>query len=297
MNSEEILKLEVRLLCEGIRSVYGYDFSDYSEASFLRRCKLWLSNSGFSSFSEAQSRVLRDPVTFESLLHGITVNVTEMFRDPDFFMVLRQKIIPYLQTYPFIKIWLAGCSTGEEAYSMAILLHEAGMQGRYRIYATDINERVLQQAKDGIFPIWQMQSYSQSYQAAGGTACFSDYYTEAYGHTIFMPELKKDLIFSQHNLLIDAEPGEMNLILCRNVLIYFKPEMKDRCIALFNRALVSGGFLCLGSQESLSTRELFSLYEKFAPHRSIYRKKYANASTSELPCTRHYRSARRGVGA
>jgi chemotaxis protein methyltransferase CheR len=274
MDQDAIEDLEINLLLQGLKGVYGHDFFNYSPASLKRRLQKWLAESEFESFSQAQSRILREPAIFESLLQGITVNVTEMYRDPTFFAAIREEVIPFLKTYPFVKIWLAGCATGEEVYSMAILLHEAGMQGHYTMYATDINEHVLQQAKEGVFPLRLMRNYTQNYQQSGGTASFVDYYTAAYDRAIFMAALKRDIVFSQHNLASDGPPGEMHLILCRNVMIYFKPVLKERCIALFDSCLLPGGFLCLGAKETLEGKRPPHRYENIANRLSIFRKTY-----------------------
>ncbi len=273
--SDSIEALEMRLLLEGIHHVYGYDFRDYSEASIRRRLCHWLAESPFETFSEAQVKLLRERSIFESLLAGITVNVTEMFRDPHFFKAVREHVVPFLRTYPFVKIWHAGCASGEEAYSMAILLHEEGLAGRFRMYATDINENVLQQAAEGVLSIAEMQRYTRNYQRAGGKASFADYYTARYEHAILAPELKRDIIFTPHNLAVDAEFGEMNMVLCRNVMIYFKTALKERCLRLFDNSLLPGGFLCLGMKESLERRKQGERYEELLPATRIYRKRYA----------------------
>lgn len=266
--------LEIRLLLEGVHARYGYDFRDYAESSIRRRLAHWLAESEFATFSEAQSRLLRDPDLFDSLVRGITVNVTEMFRDPAFFRALREEVVPFLKTYPFVKVWVAGCASGEEAYSMAILLDEEGLAGRYRIYATDINEKMLQRARDGIIPLAEMKPFTRNYQQAGGTASFADYYTARYDHALLSPELKKNIVFAPHNLAGDAEFGEMNLVLCRNVMIYFKPALKERCLGLFDASLVPGGFLCLGLKESLERKNRGEGYEELARPLRIYRKRY-----------------------
>lgn len=266
--------LEIRLLLEGIHQIYGYDFRDYAAASIKRRLKHWLAESEFATFSQAQSRLLRDREVFDSLLRGITVNVTEMFRDPLFFKAVREQVVPFLRTYPFVKIWLAGCSTGEEAYSMAILLNEEGLAGRFRMYATDINETVLQQAAEGVLSISEMQRFTRNYQASGGKASFSDYYTARYERAILFAELRKDIVFAPHNLAVDAEFGEMNMVLCRNVMIYFKTALKERCLRLFDSSLLPGGFLCLGLKESLERRVQGERYEELQPAMRIYRKRY-----------------------
>lgn len=273
----DIADVEIGLLLEGVHQVYGYDFRDYAEASIKRRLSLWLNESGFATFSEAQGRLLRDPVLFDSLLQGITVNVTEMFRDPAFFKTIREQVIPFLKTYPFVKIWHAGCATGEEAYSMAILLNEEGMAGRYRMYATDIDEAVLDKAAAGIVPMDEMKKYTRNYQKSGGKASFADYYTARYDRALLDTSLKKDIVFAPHNLAVDAEFGEMNMVLCRNVMIYFKPQLKERCLRLFDNSLLPGGFLCLGLKESLDRKKIADRYEELVPQMRIYRKRYGQA--------------------
>lgn len=275
MTSDELSDLEIKLLMEGIYHVYGYDFREYSEASLRRRLTQWLSGSGFATFSLAQSELLRDRALFDSLLRGITVNVSEMFRDPAFFKAVREHVVPYLKTYPFVKIWHAGCATGEEAYSMAILLLEEGFKGRFRIYATDINEEVIRKAQEGIYPLKDMQRFTRNYQQAGGTGSFSDYYTARYDHAILSPSLRDNIVFAAHNLAVDADFGEMNMILCRNVMIYFKQPLKDRVLTLLDSSLVPGGYLCLGTKESLYHRQISDRYEAITGRMQIYRKRYA----------------------
>ncbi len=274
MDAGELEDVEIRLLLEGLQRVYGYDFRDYAEASIKRRLSHWLAESAFATFSQAQSDLLRDPQLFASLLQGITVNVTEMFRDPAFFKAIREQLVPFLKTYPFVKIWHAGCATGEEAYSMAIVLNEEGMTGRYRMYATDIDEAVLQRAQEGVLPMAEMQSYTRNYQKSGGRASFADYYTARYDRAILSAELKAGIVFAPHNLTSDAEFGEMNVVLCRNVMIYFKPALKERCLRLFDASLLPGGFLCLGLKETLDGRETRGAYQELAPGLRIYRKRY-----------------------
>lgn len=275
MSPPEVEDLEIRLLLEGIQAVYGYDFRDYAAASLKRRLTHWLAESEFATFSLAQSRLLRDRRVFESLLEGVTVNVTEMFRDPAFFRALRTQVVPFLKTYPFVKIWLAGCATGEEAYSMAILLNEEGLAGRYRMYATDINEAVLERAQEGVIPIAEMQRFTRNYQKSGGSASFADYYTARYDRAMLSAAVKKDIVFAPHNLAVDAEFGEMHMVLCRNVMIYFKPALKERCLRLFDGSLPPGGFLCLGLKETLENRNIGDAYEELVPAMRIYRKRYA----------------------
>lgn len=274
MTEDKLLDLEIKLLMEGIFQVYGYDFRDYAEASLKRRLTQWLTLSRFRTLSYAQAELLRDPATFLTLLKGITVNVSEMFRDPAFFKAIREYVVPYLKTYPFVKIWHAGCSSGEEAYSMAILLLEEGLEGRFRIYATDINQDIISRAQQGIYPLQEMQRFTRNYQQAGGTGSFSDYYTARYDHSILSPKLKQNMVFAAHNLAVDADFGEMNLILCRNVMIYFNQPLKERVLELFDTSLVTGGFLCLGTKESLDNRHIISRYEAITGRMQIYRKRY-----------------------
>lgn len=277
MSDDEIRDVEIRLLLEGIHHVYGYDFRDYAEASIKRRLSHWLAESPYANFSEAQAHLLRERPLFEALLAGITVNVTEMFRDPLFFKAVREQVVPFLKTYPFVKIWHAGCATGEEAYSMAILLHEEGLAGRYRMYATDINESVLQRAAEGVLSIGDMQRFTRNYQKSGGTRSFADYYTARYDRAILAAELRKDIVFAPHNLAVDAEFGEMHVVLCRNVMIYFKAALKERCLRLFDNSLLPGGFLCLGMKENLERRMPGERYAEIAPGTRIYRKHYDRA--------------------
>lgn len=274
MKSDTVEDLEIRLLLEGIHHVYGYDFREYAKSSIKRRLTHWLAESEFDTFSEAQSQLLRDRSLFENLLRGVTVNVTEMFRDPAFFKVVREQVVPFLKTYPFVKIWHAGCATGEEAYSMAILLNEEGMEGRYRMYATDINEAVLHTAEEGVVPLAELQRFTRHYQQSGGTASFANYYTARYDRAVLSASLKKDIVFSSHNLATDAAFGDMNMVLCRNVMIYFKHSLKERCLQLFDDSLLAGGFLCLGLKETLERKSLSATYEELAPHTRIYRKSY-----------------------
>jgi chemotaxis protein methyltransferase CheR len=275
MNSSVLIDLEIKLLLEGVFQVYGYDFRDYSEASLRRRLINWLSGSGFATLSQAQSQLLRDRAVFETMLRGITVTVSEMFRDATFFKAIREQVVPYLKTYPFVKIWHAGCATGEEAYSMAILLLEEGLQGRFRIYATDINEEVIRTAQEGIYPLKDLQNFTRNYQRSGGSGSFSDYYIARYDHAMLSPSLRDNIVFAAHNLAVDAVFGEMNLILCRNVMIYFKPVLKERVLGLFDSSLTPGGFLCVGNKESLDKRQISGCYEEISPRTQIYRKRYA----------------------
>ena len=274
MPTPEIQQIEMRLLLEGIFQAYGYDFRDYAEASLYRRLHKWLAEVKLPTFSEAQGRLLRDAALCGSLVQGLTVHVTEMFRDPATFKALRDQAVPHLQTYPFLKVWVAGCATGEEAYSMAILLEEEGFHDRYRIYATDVAPEALEVAKAGIYPLRELQRFTQSYQKAGGRAAFSDYYSARYDRAMLEPRLRERTVFAAHNLILDGCFGEMHLILCRNVLIYFKPVLKARVLSLLNESLAQGGFLCLGLKESLEATGLKLAYEEIATRSRLYRKPY-----------------------
>ncbi|WP_243372388.1 protein-glutamate O-methyltransferase CheR [Geotalea sp. SG265] len=274
MENDERFAIESDLLLEAIYRMYGYDFREYAEASIRRRLTVWLAGSGFASLSEAQGKLLRDRALFDQFVRGITVNVSEMFRDPLFFRALREQVAPRLKTYSFVKIWHAGCATGQEVYSMAILLQEEGLGGRYRIYATDINEDVLDQAREGIYPLQDMRRFTENYQKSGGRRDFADYYTARYDHAMLMPALKNDIVFAAHNLAVDADFGEMNMVFCRNVLIYFKASLKERVLRLFDRALLPGGFLCLGTKETLENRQIAGSYDELERGTRIYVKRY-----------------------
>jgi chemotaxis protein methyltransferase CheR len=275
MPTPGVQHVEMRLLLEGVLRIYGHDFRDYAEASLHRRLHKWLAESRFATFSEAQGAVLRDPAVFHGLLQGLTVHVTEMFRDPAAFRVLREQVVPHLRTYPFLKVWVAGCATGEEAYSMAILLDEEGFKDRYRIYATDVDPGALEQAKAGIYPLKELQRFTQNYQKAGGRTAFSDYYSARFDRAMLEPHLRDRMVFATHNLVGDAPFGEMHLVLCRNVLIYFKPVLKMRVLALLDASILPGGFLGLGLKEGLETTEWQRSYAEVAAHARLYRKRYA----------------------
>lgn len=256
----ELETIEIQLLLEGLYRYYGFDFRDYALASLKRRIWNAIHAERLSSVSGLQEKVLHDPVCLERFLLGLSVHVTAMFRNPSFYLTFRQKVVPMLRTYPFIRIWHAGCSTGEEVYSMAILMQEEGLYHRCRIYATDMNEMVLKKAKAGIFPLDLMQEYTQNYLQAGGKKSFSEYYTAAYDNAIFRSNLKENIVFSQHNLATDGSFNEFNVIFCRNVLIYFNQSLQERVHKLLYASLSPFGILGLGRQESL----------KFTPHEHDY---------------------------
>lgn len=267
-------EIEIYLLLEAINMKYGYDFRSYSDAHLKRRILYRMALSGFVSITEMQHKVLMDREFFSVLLADFSINVTEMFRDPSFFKAFRNEIIPILKTYPFIRIWHAGCSTGEEIYSMAILLKEEGLYERTQIYATDFNNTVLQKAKEGIYDIRNIKKYTQGYQKSGGKGSFSDYYTAAYDRVMFDTSLKKRIVFAEHNLVSDGIFGEMHVVICRNVLIYFNKNLQSSVIKLFSDSLSSGCFLCLGSKESIKFSTSAEDFQEFVGGEKIYRKKY-----------------------
>jgi len=242
---------ELRQMLEAVRSVYGYDFTDYAEVSVKRRVTSFMTNRHIDSIDFLQRSLLGDDKLFEEFIREISVTVTEMFRDPNFYRSLREKVVKRLKTYPFIKIWLAGCATGEEIYSLSILLKEEGILNRSVIYATDINQRSLQIAREGIYPIEYMKNYTTNYQQSGGKANFSDYYVAKYGSALFDQSLRENVVFSSHNLATDKSFNEFHMIICRNVLIYFNQQLQSRVIGLFHDSLISFGFLGLGNKESL----------------------------------------------
>lgn len=270
MDDLDTQNIELQLLLQAIYLKYGYDFRNYAKASIKRRVQHQLVKEGLPSISAMQHRLLYDVSFFERLLLDLSINVTEMFRDPSFYMALRNKVIPALKNFPFLKIWHAGCSSGEEVYSMAILLKEEGLYDRTQIYATDMNEVVLKQAKDGIFDISKLKQYTANYQKAGGRESFSDYYTAHYDHVVMEKSLKENILFSDHNLATDGVFGEMNLIMCRNVLIYFNRELQHRALGLFFDSLCFDGFLCLGSKESIRFSEYSDAFEDVVREEKIY---------------------------
>lgn len=272
MNKEEIESIEIRLLLEAIYLRFGYDFRDYSEASMRRRLTKAVKDFGCTSFAEMQNRLLHDEQFFEGFLPSLTVTTSEMFRDPAFYKVLRESVFPVLKTYPSIRIWHAGCSTGEEVYSMAIALTEAGLYDRTTIYATDINKVAMKQAKSGVYDASRIKEFTQNYQKAGGGLPFSDYYTAGYGSVKFDSSLGRNLVFAEHNLATDEIFSDFHLIVCRNVLIYFDRPLQNRVLNLFANSLCHRGFLCLGSKESLRFVSAGEFYDDFNEKHRIFRR-------------------------
>src|SRR6476620_10687122 len=264
--------VELSLLLEGVFRHYGFDFRQYAPASLRRRVWRRVHAEGLQTISALQEKVLHDPACMERLLLDLSINTTAMFRDPSFYLSFRQQVVPLLRTYPFVRVWHAGCSTGEEVYSMAILLQEEGLYDRCRIYATDINEQVLQRAKDGIFPLATMQENTTNYIAAGGKGTFSEYYTARYDNAIFRPSLRENVVFAQHNLVTDASFNHFNVIVCRNVFIYFNNALQDRVHKLFLQSMEMFGILGLGKKETVRYSAVTDSYEEVDAEEKIYRR-------------------------
>lgn len=264
--------IETALFIEAMKMKYGYNFSDYSRAHIKRRIKNRLGKSDCKNIMELTYRVIKDESFFREVLLDFSVNVTEMFRNPVFFKYLRENIIPVLESYPLIKIWHAGCSSGEEVYSMAIMLQECGLYERCQIYATDFNSNIIGKAKEGIYSLESIKEYTKNYNLAGGTHSFSDYYIVKYDNAILKTDLKRKIMFAEHNLVTDGCFGEMNLIICRNVLIYFQRTLQNRVDRLFMDSLVNGGYLCLGSKETLAYSDVVENFETVSEEFKIYRK-------------------------
>jgi chemotaxis protein methyltransferase CheR len=265
-------EIELALLLEGVYRHYGFDFREYAPGSIRRRVSLSMSREGVSTISAFQALVLHNPEAMERFLYTLSVNVTAMFRDPPFYLAFRKKVVPLLRTYPFIRIWNAGCSTGEEAYSIAIMLKEEGLYERCRIYATDINKAVLERAESGIFPLSAMQEYTTNYLQAGGTGVFSDLYTAGYDSVIFDSSLRRNIVFAQHNLVTDGPFNEFNVVLCRNVMIYFNRALQDRVHTLIYNSLAAFGVLGLGSKETICFTSHQGCYKELDAANRLYRK-------------------------
>lgn len=266
--------IEIQLLFEGVFKKYGYDFRDYGRAHTKRRIFHRLAISDIDNISALQHKVLHDDTFFRQFLQDLSINTTEMFRDPDFFNEIRNNVAPILKTYPFFKVWHAACSSGEEVYSMAIILKEESLYDRSQIYATDFNPVILEKAQEAIYPAGNMKEYTRNYIKAGGKLSFGDYYNAKYDSAIISQDLKKNVVFSGHNLVTDSSFGDMHLVMCRNTLIYFNKTLQDKVIKLFYDSLVPGGFLCLGSKENILFSKHRDLFEPFNQKLKIFRKKY-----------------------
>jgi len=264
--------IEISLLLEGLYRAHGFDFREYSRASVKRRILEMMRAENLGTVSAFQDRVLHDAGCLDRFLLGLSVHATAMFRDPSFYLTFRRKVVPLLRTYPTVQIWVAGCSTGEEVYSLAILLQEERLYGKCRIYATDISQAVLRKARDGIFPLASMRDYTNNYHLAGGANEFSDYYTAQYDSVIFSSALKSNVVFSEHNLATDGSFNEFQVILCRNVMIYFNKDLQARVHKLLYDSLSMFGVFGLGNKESLKFTPRAAFYEHLNDKDKLYRK-------------------------
>jgi len=270
VENADVSQIEVSLLLDAIYQRYGYDFKQYSQASIKRRVQHHLSRTSFDRISDLIPSILHDEEAFTSLFLDISVTVTEMFRDPWFYLALREKVVPFLKTFPFINVWQAGCATGEEVYSLAILLKEEGLYERSRIYATDFNDTALEKARSRIYPMERIQEYSRNYQKAGGKKSLADYYRAQYQSIIVDRSLQENVTFANHNLATDGVFSEMHLILCRNVMIYFDRALQNRVLRLFRDSLCYNAFLCIGSKETLRFSDVKGDFLDFSAKEKIY---------------------------
>ena len=273
MQQNDIEKVELELFLEAIYQGYGYDFRHYARASAHRRVRHILTKSGHKNLSDLIPILLHNEEFAHKVIHDFSITVTEMFRDPDFYRALREKVTPYLQTYPFIKIWVAGCATGEEIYSLAILLKEEGLYDRTTIYATDFNEVALKKAADGIYPLKDVQQYTSNYQRSGGAHSFSEYYHAEYDSAIMDASLKANITFANHNLVTDGVFSEVQVVFCRNVLIYFDRTLQNWALTTLSNSLSRGGFLCLGTKETLEFSSVFDQFKAIIFEQRIYQKR------------------------
>jgi len=271
-NRPDDIDIELRMLVEAVYLKYNYDFRDYTGASQKRRVLVALREMECATVSELQAKVLHQPEAFSRLLQYLTIPVSEMFRDPEYFAAIRSQVVPHLRTYPSLKVWVAGCSTGEEVYSLAILLHEEGLLERSTIYATDINPVSLDAARRGVFPLDRMRLFTENYQKSGGKRAFSDYYTAAYGGALFERALVENVTFADHSLSTDSVFSETHFISCRNVMIYFNRRLQDRVLGLFHESLCHRGFLGLGSKESIDFSTYATRFEPLARRERLFRK-------------------------
>lgn len=258
---KELQDLELKLLLEAIFHAHGFDFRDYALSSLRRRILSFMHEEGYPTAASLQHKVIHEPGVMKKLLMALSVSVTSMFRDPEFYLSFREQIVPFLKTYPFVRLWSAGCCTGEEVYSLAILLQEEGLLDRCRIYATDLNNEVIARAREGVFPVNDMKQNSKNYFESGGRIAFSNYYVACYDLVKFDTSLIRNVVFAQHNLATDGSFNEFNVILCRNVLIYFNRELQKRVHTILHESLCNFGFLCLGSREMIN----------FTPYENDYR--------------------------
>jgi len=273
VKADEVESIEMDLLLEAIFRRWGYDFRAYARASIERRTRQFLSESGCGSVAEMIPAVLHDREFFSRLVRYYSIPVTEVFRDPFVYRAIRQKVVQLLRTWPHFKVWHAGCATGEEVYSLAIVLKEEGIYHRATIYATDFNDEALDRAREGVFDVARMKEATRNYQEAGGKTSFSEYYHAGYGRAVIDAALKEHIVFASHNLAADGAFGEMHLVFCRNVLIYFGRQLQNRALQLFTESLVHGGFLCLGTKEDLQFTAVSRSYDVADSKARIYRKR------------------------
>lgn len=271
-NLPDDFDIELKMLMEAVYLKYNYDFRDYTGASQKRRILVAMREMECDTVSRLQAKVMHEADGFAQLLQYLTIPVTEMFRDPEYWLALREHVVPFLKTYPSLKVWVAGCSTGEEVYSLAILLQEEGLLERTIIYATDINPESLEAARRGVFNLDRMRLYTENYQKAGGRRAFSDYYTAAYAGALFERGLIENVTFADHSLATDSVFSETHFVSCRNVLIYFNRKLQDRVLGLFHESLCYRGFLGLGSKESIDFSSYAGRFDVLARRERIYRK-------------------------
>ena len=271
-DERKLQALEIDLLLTGVAERYGYDFRHFARASLTRRIRKAMHTEGVPSVSALQTRLLHDLEAAMRFVAAVSVHTTAMYRDPDVYRVLRSEVVPLLRTYPFVRVWHAGCSSGEEVYSLAILLEEEGLYDRCRIYATDISDRILDAARQGVFPLRTMRDQTRAYQAAGGKQDFSSYYVADHENAVFRKSLRRQLVFSQHNLVCDSVFNEFQLIICRNVLLYFDQSLRQRAHDLFHSSLSNFGVLVLGKKESLRFTEQAAAYQELREGARVYRK-------------------------
>jgi chemotaxis protein methyltransferase CheR len=269
----ENFEIELQLLIEAVYLKYHYDFRQYAKASLRRRLTAALSRFGCTTLSQLQDLVVHEPAAFPTLLDFLTIPVSEMFRDPGYFRALRESVVPLLRTYPSLKIWVAGCSTGEEVYSLAILLREEGLLARTLIYATDINPGILQKAQAGVYDVDRIAGFTENHRRSGARSSLSDYYTAAYDRAVLDKSLKQHIVFSDHSLATDSVFAEVQLVSCRNVLIYFNRDLQDRALGLFREALCRKGFLGIGSKESLRFSVHAGAFDELSREDRIYQKR------------------------
>jgi len=272
MKKDDLEKLEIKLLTDGIFEVYGFDFRRYAMASFRRRIEQFVSNNNYESITHLLAGILHDRSLMVNFVKSVSVTTSEMFRDPHIFLYIREHVIPYLKTFPHIRIWHAACANGEEVFSLAIMLKEEGIYDRCSIYATDMNDEAIQNVQKGIFPVKMLREYSLNYQKSGGKSTLSDYYHAKYDYAIFNSELLKNVTFANHNLAVDSVFMETHFILCRNVMIYFNRDLQNKVLNLFDDSLVNGGILCLGSKETIQFSSVENKYKELQENCRVFRK-------------------------